>query len=382
MRPLILVILATALLTAAQPATLDLSVKQKSLLVALEQIAEQCEASLVVDADCSERLEQELTLVVEKAAWADVIGLLRNQHHLALQVDGTSLRVGDAEKAWRAGLVVRFYDIRPLLRGMAQYPGPDLDIPEPGGTGSRMLAPIADAAPPEIATFVELIQQLVDPQSWGRSGVLMEEFREYLAITQTPEAHARIQLLYDEWERVAARQIVTRVWRLDVKAAAGEAVVGAERWMTLIAERRPLAAFTALEGQQNHHFSAIQRLIVSDVDVVQKVLDPIANVVSEGLVVDCKSAVIVDGVLASISFTASSAKPPGEWTMTDDAGTALSTLDTPDLALDRSRDTRLVPFGGGTIFAFGERVYGVSFEVLQYHQGKPGEPRPAVPAGP
>ena len=382
MRSLILVVLATALLAAAQPATLDLSVKQKSLLVALEQIAEQCEASLVVDADCSERLEPELTLVVEKAAWADVIGLLRNQHHLAFQVDGSSLRVGDAEKAWRAGLVVRFYDIRPLLREMAQYPGPDLDIPEPGGTGSRLLAPISDATPPECASFTELIKQLVEPQSWRRGGVSIEKFQGSLAITQTPEAHARIQRLLDEWERVAARQLVTRVWRLDAKAAAGDAVVGADRWKTLINERRPLAAFTALEGQQNHHFSAIQRLIVSDVDIVQKVLDPIANVVSDGLVVDCQSAVVVDGVLATIRFTASSAKPPGEWTMTDDAGTALATLDTPELALDRSRDTRLVPFGGGTIFAFGERVYGVSFEVLQYHQGKPGEPRPAVPVGP
>lgn len=382
MRPLILVILTTALLAAAQPATLDLNVKQKSLLVALEQIAEQCAASLVVDADCSQRLEQELTLVVDKATWADVIGLLRNQHQLALQLDGAALRVGDAEKAWRAGLVLRFYDVHPLLRGMAQYPGPDLDIPEPGAMGSRMLAPIADAEPPEIATFSDLIQQLVEPQSWGRGGVSIGEHKGNLAITQTREAHARIQRLLEEWERVAARQIVTRVWRLDAKAGADDAVVNAERWKTLIAERRPLAAFTSLEDQQNHHFSGVQRQAVSDVDVVQKVLDPIISLVSEGLVVDCQPTVIVDGVLATIRFTASSASPPGEWTMTNDAGAALASVDTPNLGLDRSNDTRLVPFGGGTVFTFGERVYGVSFEVLQYHQGKPGEPRPAVPAQP
>ena len=142
MRTVILTLMATALLASAQPATLDLSVKQKPLLVALEQIAEQCEASLVVDPDCSDQLEQEVTLVVEKAAWADVMALLRSQQKLALQLEGTILRVGDAEKAWRAGLVMRFYDVALLLQGKTQYPGPDLGLPEPGGSSGCLLAPI------------------------------------------------------------------------------------------------------------------------------------------------------------------------------------------------------------------------------------------------
>lgn len=382
MRFILLVMWSTALLAAAQPATLDLNVNQKSLLVVLEQIAEQCEASLVVDPDCSSRLEQEMTLVVEKAAWPEVMGLLRSQKQLAVLLEGGVLRVSDAEKAWRAGLAVRFYDIRAPMQARLQYSSPYLDVPEPGGRSSGLTAPIGDPAPPECTSFVYLIQQLVEPESWGRNGVSIGDFQGNLVITQTPEVHARIQLLLEEWERVGARQIVTRVWRLDAKAATGNAIHNAEQWKTLIAERRPLAAFISLEGQRNHHFSGKQRLVVNDVDVVQKVLDPICSVVGEGLVVDCQPFVIVDGVMATISFTASSANPPGEWTMTDDAGTALATLDTPDIALDRSRDIRVVPFGGGTIFAFGERVYGVSFEVLQYHQGKPGEPRPAVPGGP
>lgn len=383
MRPFFLSLLTVAaLVAAAQPATIDLSVKEKSLLVALEQIAEQCEASLVVDADCSERLENELTLVVQKAAWADISALLRDRHQLTLSVDGGQLRVSDTEKAWRAGLVLRFYDVRPLLRGRTQYPSPDLDLPEPGGTGSRLLAPIADMAPPEMGTFTDLIQLLVDSASWGRSGVSLGEYHGSLVITQTPSAHASIQRLLEEWERVAARQVVARLWRLDPGAAAAGPVLTPERWAPLIAGRRPLAAFVTIDGEQNHHFSAVQRTIVADVDVVQKALDPIASLFSSGLVVDLQPIVTIDGVLATIRLTASVADPAGTWSMTDDRGQPLANLDTPAAAIDRSRDTRLVPFGGGTVFTFGERVYGLAFEVLQYHQGKPGDPRPAVPAQP
>ena len=79
---------------------------------------------------------------------------------------------------------MRIYDIRDLTLGLTQFPGPELTIPEPGGTGSSLIPEIEDADPPSLDELMEIIQIVVDPESWDGEGVGLEEYNGSMVITQ------------------------------------------------------------------------------------------------------------------------------------------------------------------------------------------------------
>ncbi len=118
----------------------------------------------------------------------------------------------------RGDVYMKLYDIRDLLQGMTQFPGPDLDIPEPGGTGSRLLAPIADTAPPEVATFTDIIQRVVAPTTWAAdSGASIGDYQGSMVITQSADVHKQVDELIRQLRNQRGTQIHVKVKFLTVE---------------------------------------------------------------------------------------------------------------------------------------------------------------------
>ena len=118
----------------------------------------------------------------------------------------------------RGDVYMKLYDIRDLLQGMTQFPGPDLDIPEPGGSGSRLLAPIADAQPPEVATFTEIIQKVVAPTTWtADSGASIGDYQGSMVITQSADVHKQVEELIRQLRNQRGTQIHVKVKFLTVE---------------------------------------------------------------------------------------------------------------------------------------------------------------------
>jgi type II secretory pathway component GspD/PulD (secretin) len=96
----------------------------------------------------------------------------------------------------RGDLFMKLYDVRDLTHGMTSFPGPSLEIPEPGGTGSRLLPPIDAQTKPETSEFIDIIQKVVSPSTWGEGkGASIEEFSGSMVVNQTTEVHAQIDEL-------------------------------------------------------------------------------------------------------------------------------------------------------------------------------------------
>lgn len=112
----------------------------------------------------------------------------------------------------RGATYMKLYDVRDLLQGLTMFPGPDLDIPEPGGSGSRLLPPVADDAPPELDEFVDIIQRVVAPDTWdGESGASIGEFQGSMVVTQTADVHVQVEELLRQLRNQRGTQIHVKV---------------------------------------------------------------------------------------------------------------------------------------------------------------------------
>ena len=176
--------LAGPLSAAAQPATLDLRADKQPLFTLVERIARQCDAGLIIHHELQARMATEVTIIAKDAKWADAMALLAGEYRIVLKLVGDRLEISDADHEFRKRLVAVTYDLRPLTASMTGFPGPSLDIPEPGGVGSRLLPGIEADSKPEITEFIEIVQRQVAPDSWVRDGVSVHEFNGDMVVTQ------------------------------------------------------------------------------------------------------------------------------------------------------------------------------------------------------
>jgi hypothetical protein len=363
---LLAAVLAAPAVAANQPATLDLRADREQLFTLLERIAKQCDAGLAVEAAVGDQMAHQVTIKAKDAAWKDAVALLASDYGIALTLTGDRLVVSAAGEEQRRRLVRRAYEVGNLTRDLPAYPGPSLEIPEPGGQGAKLLPPVEPESKPEGAEILDTIQRYVRPQEWARDGVSISTYNTLIIIWQTPEVHAEIAALLERLERAAAREVVCRAYRLPAAPDVGP-VVNADAWSTLAKSAgSPIASFVCIDGQQNHHFSGTQSLYVADTDIVQGVNDPIMTVLSRGLAIDVGPHATVGGVLVALRFdqTTDSQITPSE--IDDPAGKPLATIGQPRLALDVAHDCRLVPPGGAAVLRFGPRAYALTFEVLDW----------------
>jgi hypothetical protein len=370
-RPLLLSLLVASVLNAAtQPATLDLRADKEPLFTLIERIARQCDAGLLIHHSLQERMDAEVTIVAKDAKWADAMALLSNEYHIVITLNGDRIEVSDADREFRKRLVTIIYDVRSLTTSMANFPGPELSIPEPGGTGTRLLPPVSSEKVQQIDEFITLMKNQVAPHSWERPGTSLEDFNGQIVVTNVPEIQTQVAALIAQLERATARQVVCRCYRLP-QMPDSSAVIDAKAWQTLSANLpAPVAVFVSLDEQQNHHFSGQQRTYLADADVNQGIFDPIMSIINNGIAFDIEPHVTINGVLATVRLSSTSAQ---RWSVTqinDARGQSLMPIETPEVTSDNSRDTRMIPSGGASLYRFGEHAYAITFEVLDYAQAK------------
>ena len=63
------------------------------------------------------------------------------------------------EEGLRGDVFMRVYDVRDLTLGLTQFPGPRLEIPEPGGEGAELVPEIRDDEAAELDDFMEIIRK-------------------------------------------------------------------------------------------------------------------------------------------------------------------------------------------------------------------------------
>ena len=127
-----------------------------------------------------------------------VEGLTWNKH-------GAKIKAGDvvstihppgtvvaAQKAQQHNGVQKSYRIVDLARQLPSFPGPDLDIPEPGGVGERLLPPIKPDVDPGVNELIEIIQRVVAPDSWEKEGTGIEFYNGQMVVTNTADVQRQV----------------------------------------------------------------------------------------------------------------------------------------------------------------------------------------------
>ncbi len=368
---IVLLALCTApLFSAAIPEQLDLRANREPLSEVLESIAKQCGAGLVVPQFVQGRLNGEVTLTARKASWADASRWLADEFRMTMHLVGERLEIGDADRAFRDRLISVTYDIRALTQAqtISSFPGPDLEIPEPGAVGSRRLLAIEANKFPELRDFVKIVQSQVAPNTWEIDGVQIQDFSVPLVIVQVPEVHQQIAALIVTLERAAARQVIVRCHRLPA-GTPQTTVLDAATWATVAKGlAAPIGVVQLLDEQMNSHFSGTQRGVIADADVVQDSFYPVLSVISDGLTFDLDVHVTNAGVVTTTRFATTAKQVITPTPITSTQGKVLAPIDLIASEHGYTRDTRVIPDGGAALYQVGGQVYALSVEVLDFTQ--------------
>ena len=157
-----------------------------------------------------------INLKVEAVAVKDALEFVMELAGLQYSLQNEAVYIS-TEEGIRGKTEMRIYDIRDLILGITQFPGPELTIPEPGGTGSLLIPEIEDSEPPTLDEIREIIEIVVDPESWEAEGVGLEEYNGSMVITQTPEVHDKVESLLAQLRRQRGVQINLKVRFLQVE---------------------------------------------------------------------------------------------------------------------------------------------------------------------
>ncbi len=157
-----------------------------------------------------------VTLRVEAMKLKYVLEFIMKLTNLTYTLRDEAIFVSN-EQGVRGDIFMKLYDIRDLTHAMPNFPGPDLNIPEPGGTGSRLLPPVEPEAKPEINEFIEIVQKVVSPDLWKGEGVAIAEFNGAMVITQSAEVHKQVDILLRTLRNTKGTQIHVKVKFLTVE---------------------------------------------------------------------------------------------------------------------------------------------------------------------
>ena len=124
-----------------------------------------------------------------------------------------------SEEGLRGDATMVIYDIRDLINPLTMFPGPRMTIPEPGSDEGNLVTEIEGEEDEDIDDFIDLIQEVVSPDSWDQDGISIEEYNGNMVVTQTPDVHAEIDDLLRTLRNQRGVQISVQVKWLDVTDA-------------------------------------------------------------------------------------------------------------------------------------------------------------------
>ena len=93
-----------------------------------------------------------ITMRLEEITIANVLEFIMLQTDLRYTLEGQAVYISNPE-GLRGDVFMRVYDIRDLTLGLTQFPGPNLNIPEPGGAGTTLIPEIDAEDTRDISEF-------------------------------------------------------------------------------------------------------------------------------------------------------------------------------------------------------------------------------------
>ena len=180
-------------------------------------------ANIVLDPKVIAAAPPPITLKVEKMKLSNVLAFIMKLTSLNFTLRDEAIYISNAE-GLRGDVQMKIYDIRDLTHAMQSFPGPDLDIPEPGGTGATLLPPIETGEKQETSEFIDIIKKVVAPQSWEGNGIDIGEYNGSMVVTHTAEIHAQVETLLRSLRNQKGTQIHVKVKFLSVENSALEQI--------------------------------------------------------------------------------------------------------------------------------------------------------------
>ena len=159
-----------------------------------------------------------ITLQLTDVKLRHALDFLMRQTGLRYRLQGEAVYVSN-QAGLRGDAVMKIYDVRDLMIGLTDFPGPSMDIPEAGGEGVVIVPEIADDEAPDISEFIDIISEVIEPESWNEEGVGIQEWNGSLIVTQTSKVHDEIEGLLRTLRNQQAVQINVKVRFLSVENA-------------------------------------------------------------------------------------------------------------------------------------------------------------------
>jgi len=181
-------------------------------------------ANIVLDPKVIAAQPPPISLNVNKMRLRYVLDHIVKLSGLTYAMKDEALYISSADGV-RGDAFMKIYDIRDLTHAPQSFPGPELDIPQPGGQGAVMLPAIDSENTPETGEFIEIIRKVVSPNTWDAAkGTDIGEFGGNMVITQTADVHKAVEELLRALRNQKGTQIHVRCKFLNVENSALEQI--------------------------------------------------------------------------------------------------------------------------------------------------------------
>lgn len=181
-------------------------------------------ANMVLDPRVAAAAPPPVTLRVERMKLKFVLDFIMKITGLKYTLRNEAIYISN-EQGTRGDLFMKLYDVRDLTHAMASFPGPSLEIPDPGGEGSQLLPPIEPDETPQTDEFIQIIQSVVAPASWSdESGTTIQEYNGSMVVTQSTDVHDQIDILLRNLRNQRGSQIHVKCKFLTVENSALEQI--------------------------------------------------------------------------------------------------------------------------------------------------------------
>ena len=204
-----------------QEITLDFQDQDLTEVVSfLQQVTN---SNIVLDPKVVAAAPPPITLKVDKMKLKFVLDFIMKLTSLSYTKKDEAIYISNAE-GLRGDVFMKIYDVRDLTHAMQSFPGPELDIPEPGGKGATLLPPIDAAAAVDTGEFIDIIKRVVAPQTWEVKGVDIGEYNGSMVVTQTAEIQRQVEELLRSLRNQKGTQIHVKVKFLSIENSALEEI--------------------------------------------------------------------------------------------------------------------------------------------------------------
>lgn len=180
-------------------------------------------ANIVLDPKVLAATPPPITLKVDRMKLKYVLDFIMKLTALNYNLRDEAIYISNAE-GLRGDVYMKIYDVRDLTHAMQSFPGPELDIPEPGGKGATMLPPIDTGDKQETSEFIDIIKKVVAPATWGTTGIDIGEYNGSMVVTQTTEVHQQVDELLRSLRNQKGTQIHVKCKFLTIENSALEQI--------------------------------------------------------------------------------------------------------------------------------------------------------------